>query len=274
MTEVLKENNNTESDKYVSLKEMLEHQEIKDNLTVPLGKENNNYHYIGFRDIPCLLITGETGSGKSVFIDSLIISLMIKNNPKDIKFIMMDPKKIELGYYNGLDYTAGDMISNGKESNIVLNYIKKIYDRRKELLKEKTLDEYNEVENNPKLFHLFVIVDESNDMITIDGSLDILKQMIKDCDKVGIHIIIATNSPYDRYFDKEFINQIKYKISFDLTSKAEASWIGIRGSQKLSLGEFIVKSIPQNIRLKLQTPYISDEEIMKEIEYLRNLSNR
>ena len=123
MKELLQDTYNLEDERFVSLKECLKNQKIKDNLAVPLGKSDKEYHSIDFRDIPCLLVTGETGSGKSVFLDSIIVSLLIKNTPKDINFIMIDPKKIELKYYEDLIYTASNVISNKEESKDVLKYI-------------------------------------------------------------------------------------------------------------------------------------------------------
>ena len=271
MEELLQDTYNLEDERFVSLKECLKNEKTKDNLVVPLGKSDKEYHSIDFRDIPCLLVTGETGSGKSVFLDSIIVSLLIKNTPKDINFIMIDPKKIELKYYEDLIYTASNVISNKEESKDVLKYIYLTYQRRKELLKEQNIENYNKKDENTSLYHLFVIIDESSDLMKVEGSLELLKEMTDDCDKLGIHFIIATNNPYEESFDKEWINSIKYKVTFDLTSRAEASWISIRHSQNLSTpGTAIVKSVPQNIRLKVQTPYISDEDILKVVNEKRN----
>lgn len=102
----------------------------------------------------------------------------------------------------------------------------------------------------------------------VDGVEKIIVSMINDCDMVGIHIVLATNSYTEDYFSKEFIKNIKYKITFDLVSKADASFIGIREAEDLKVpGEAIVTSKKQRLRYKIQTPYISDEDIMRVINY-------
>ena len=257
MIELLQENYNIEDEKYIPLRKMLDKQNIEDNLVVPLGidKEANN-RYIGFNDIPCLLITGETGSGKSILIDCIIISLIIKNNSNNIKFIMMDPKKIELNYYNELDYMLDKTINDKKTGAKELEKIYKEYKKRKETEKKEP--------------HIFIIIDESCDLMQEDNSLKIIKNMIEDCDKYGLHFIIATNTPYEGYFDKDLIKKIKTKITFDLTSKKEACWIGIRNSEYLHTpGEAIANE--NNKRIIIKTPYISNEDIQKVINHIKNI---
>ena len=264
MKDLLQDNYKIDDKNYISLKEMLDNLQMKSKLTVPLGKENNKYHGIDFKDIPCLLVTGETGSGKSVFLDCIIISLILSNTPQDINFIMIDPKKIELKYYEELPHTKSDIISDIKESNNILKYINLTYEKRKEKLNGKNIEKYNEEEKNSNLPHLFVIIDESNDLMKVPGNLELLRKITNDCDKVGIHFIIATNNPYENSFDKEWIDSIKYKVTFDLTSTTEANWISIRNSQNRSTpGEAIAKSVPQSKKIKIKTPYISDEDILK-----------
>ena len=260
--------------KYVCLKKMLDKQIIDDNLVVPLGvTEDMEYHYMGFDDIGCLLVTGETGSGKSIFLDCVILSLILRNDSNNIKFIMMDPKRIELSYYNKLPYIEGNMISSGKDGYKKLLEIEEEYKKRIELFKEnnvKDIESYNKLKKVKEIYHLFIVIDESCDLMKVDGSEELLASMINDCYKYGIHFIIATNSYNEEYFSKDFINNIKYKITFDLATKADANMIREKDSDKLPApGEAIATSKKQRIKYKLQTPYISDEDIMRVIKFFK-----
>lgn len=271
--DIIKGTNKLE-EKYIDLKEMLDKQTIYKDLTVPLGvTDNNEYHYVDFEDIGCLLVTGETGSGKSIFLDSIIISLVLRNKVDNIRFIMMDPKKIELSYYNDLPHIKGNMISDSNKGYKKLLDVEKEYKERKELFKNnkvKDIEHYNEINKNIKLYHLFVIIDESCDLMKVPGTEKLLTSMINDCYKYGIHFIMATNSYNEEYFSKDFINNIKYKITFDLATKADADMVREKDSDKLPTpGEALATSKKQRIKYKLQTPYISDEDIIRVINYFR-----
>ncbi len=245
--------------KCLPLRKILENNPQKGPLTVPLGEdEDKEPHYIDFSNVPCLLVTGETGSGKSVYLDCVIVSLLLQNKKEDLKFIMIDPKKIELSYYQQTSYLLGSLVSDKEESYYTLEKINNEYINRIKKLHDK----------NPKFSQLFIIIDESNDIMAMDNSLFLLKNMIRDCDKVGMHFIIATNNHLEDSFDKEFINTVKYKMTFDLIGTQVASWIGIRDSQNLSApGEAIATG--NNKRFKLQTPYIDDEDIKKVIKHIK-----
>ncbi len=247
--------------KFVCLKKMLEQEENEDKLVVPLGvSEDNKYHYMGLEDISCLFVTGETGSGKSIFLDSMIISLILKNSPTELKFIMIDPKRIELSYYNDLEYMHSNVVSEGKTSYMKMLEVRREYYKRIKLL---------EKDKNSNFNSLIIVIDEACDLMKVQGSMELLEEITSDCDKVKIHIVIATNSYSEEYFSKEFIKNLKYKITFDLVSKADATLVGTRGSQNLMIpGEAIATSKKQKIRYKLQTPYISDKDIMRVIDYV------
>lgn len=152
-----------ENSKYVCLKRMLNKQDIGNGLTVPLGiSDDMEYHYMGFEDVSCLLVTGETGSGKSIFLDSIIISLLLRNDVTDIRFIMIDPKRVELSYYGKLFYMHSDVVSDSLDSYNKLLEVEKEYKKRKSMFQDnnvKNIRGYNNLKEVEKLYHLFVIVD-------------------------------------------------------------------------------------------------------------------
>ena len=258
--------------KYVCLKKMLLEQKNNGDLVVPLGvSSDNEFHYINFDDISCLLVSGETGSGKSIFLDSIIISLVLRNGKDKIRFVMMDPKKIELSYYNSLPHMKGNVINDASSGILRLLEVKEEYNKRKKILLDEQIQNielYNKSLKSKKLYHLFVVIDESCDIMKDDRTEKILLELIEDCDMVGIHFIIATNSIWEDYFSKKFIDAIKYKVTFDMATLADALIIGDREVKDLeSPGIAIATSKKQKLKYKLQTPYISDTDIMRVVDY-------
>ena len=255
----------------VGLRRLMEIKNYPDKLVVPLGLEKGKKcRYLDFKDMDLLMVVGETGSGKSIFLDSVIISLIMKNTPDDLKLVLMDPKRVELSYYNELPHMFLDVCSSLEESTIALDKIKEeINNRKKSFDREGFEDifEYNDKVSS-KLSHIFVVIDESCELLKDGNNLDKLRDMVFGCDKYGIHFIIATNSYNMEYFSEEFMEKINYKISFDLVSKADASLVRIRDSKNLQVGEGIAVSRIDRKRFRIQTPYITDVDIKRVIDFL------
>ena len=252
---------------YFSLSKMIIKKDLSKKLTVPLGIDTNGEkYYIDMQSVPALLICGTTGSGKSVFLDNMIITLLLKNNPDELRFMFFDPKLIELGEYDGIPHL---MVDTDKEYDTdKLNFILKLLKDRKRLLNDKTILEHNKNSEN-KLSQIFIIVDESIDVMQYDGINKIINEIIDNGVSLGVHLVLATNAYIQKDFSSRMINKFPYIISYDLTDKKQSTYLNIEGSDLLEdKGSALVKC-RDNKLIKLQTPFISNKEINRVVEFIK-----
>ncbi len=239
--------------------------EYKDKpLAVPIGEMINEPVYMDFLKIPGIFIAGSTKTGKSVLIDDIIHALMYKNKPNNVMFSLIDPKKIELNEYNNLDYVIGNKsMTSFDEIFNMFDYIEKEINFRIDELnanKCKSIELYNKI-TNKHLYHIFVIIDEGNDIINIVKINNILLKILKYGKNIGIHLIYSTNSYLKDLVENDFINKFKYKISFDLASMEQEKLINIKNSCWLKgNGDGIIKSLREG-PYNFQALYSPDSEI-------------
>ena len=246
---------------------MIFKKDLSKKLTVPLGIDTNGEkYYIDMQSVPALLICGTTGSGKSVFLDNMIITLLLKNNPGELRFMFFHPKLIELGEYDGIPHL---MVDTDKEYDTdKLNFILKLLKDRKRLLNDKTILEHNKNSEN-KLSQIFIIVDESIDVMQYDGINKIINEIIDNGVSLGVHLVLATNAYIQKDFSSRMINKFPYIISYDLTDKKQSTYLNIEGSDLLEdKGSALVKC-RDNKLIKLQTPFISNKEINRVVEFIK-----
>ena len=252
---------------YFSLSKMIFKKDLSKKLTVPLGIDTyGEKYYIDMQSVPALLTCGTTGSGKSVFLDNMIITLLLKNNPDELRFMFFDPKLIELGEYDGIPHL---MVDTDKEYDTdKLNFILKLLKDRKRLLNDKTILEHNKNSEN-KLSQIFIIVDESIDVMQYDGINKIINEIIDNGVSLGVHLVLATNAYIQKDFSSRMINKFPYIISYDLTDKKQSTYLNIEGSDLLEdKGSALVKC-RDNKLIKLQTPFISNKEINRVVEFIK-----
>lgn len=255
---------------YFSLSKMIFKKDLSKKLTVPLGiDDSNEKYYIDMESVPFLLICGTTGSGKSVFLDNLIVTLLLKNNPDELRFMFFDPKLIELGEYDGIPHL---MVDTDKEYDTdKLNFILKLIKDRKRMLNNTTILEHNK-NNEIKLSQIFIIVDESIDVMKYDNINKIINEIIDNGVSLGIHLIIATNSYVKKDFKSRMINKIPYIISYGLTDEKAATYLNIEGSDLLEEKGSVLVRCRDNELVKLQTPYISTEEIKRVVDFINTIN--
>lgn len=258
--------------KEYSIKELCDMQYKDKKLVVPLGYVNKKKMvYINLKEMSGLFIAGATGTGKSIFIDDIVVSLMYKNKPSEVRFIMLDPKVIELGEYDGISYLIGKKSQSNKEKGykFLIDLLKLLEFRIQVLMRthHKTISGYNREEKD-KWPHIFLVIDEGSEIIKMKDSFTVFSKILEFGECAGIHLIYATNSYLKDYKNSKFLDKFKYRMTFDLASLEQAEFIDIDGSSWLKGEGHAAIKTPNGKICKFHAPYISDDEIEKIV--LRN----
>ncbi len=244
-------------------------------LPIALGKSISGIPIIGdLSSMPHLLIAGTTGSGKSVCINTIILSLLYKHSPDKCKFILIDPKMLELSTYEGIPHLLCPVITEAKKAASVLGWVvKEMENRYKLMTKEgvRNIDGYNSKHSLP-MPYIVVIVDEMSDLMLVAGKeienyIQKLSQMAR---AAGIHIIMATQRPSVDVITGTIKANFPTRISFQVTSKIDSRTIlGEQGAEQLlGKGDMLYMSSANKI-IRIHAPYVSEVEIEKINNYLR-----
>lgn len=251
--------------------------EIK--LPIALGKSISGSPLIGdLSSMPHLLVAGTTGSGKSVCINSIILSLLYKHPPEKCNFILIDPKMLELSTYEGIPHLLCPVITNAKKATAALGWTVKEMENRYRLMTSvgvKNIDGYN-AKNKKHMPYIVLIVDEMSDLMLIAGKeienyIQKLSQMAR---AAGIHIIMATQRPSVDVITGTIKANFPTRISFQVSSKIDSRTIlGEQGAEQLlGKGDMLFMSSANRI-VRIHGPYVSESEIEKVNSYLRSQGN-
>ena len=251
---------------------------LKKNIKLPiaLGKSISGLPITGdLSSMPHLLIAGTTGSGKSVCINTIIISLLYKHTPEKCKFILIDPKMLELSTYEGIPHLLCPVITEAKRAASVLGWVVKEMESRYRLMTKvgvRNIDGYNE-KHKLAMPYIVVIVDEMSDLMLVAGKeienyIQKLSQMAR---AAGIHIIMATQRPSVDVITGTIKANFPTRISFQVTSKIDSRTIlGEQGAEQLlGKGDMLYMSSANKI-IRIHAPYVSENEIDKINNFLRN----
>ena len=241
-----------------------------------MGKNISGVPIIGdLSSMPHLLIAGTTGSGKSVCINTIILSLLFKHTPDRCKFILIDPKMLELSTYEGVPHLLCPVITEAKKAASVLGWVVKEMESRYRLMTKvgvRNIDGYNE-KHKVKMPYIVVIVDEMSDLMLVAGKeienyIQKLSQMAR---AAGIHIIMATQRPSVDVITGTIKANFPTRISFQVTSKIDSRTIlGEQGAEQLlGKGDMLYMSSANRIT-RIHAPYVSEIEIDKINNFLRN----
>ena len=249
----------------------------KDNkLPIALGKSISGTPVVGdLASMPHLLIAGTTGSGKSVCINTIILSLLYRHTPDKCKFILIDPKMLELSTYEGIPHLLCPVITEAKKAASVLGWVvKEMENRYKLMTKEgvRNIDGYNS-KHTLAMPYIVVVVDEMSDLMLVAGKeienyIQKLSQMAR---AAGIHIIMATQRPSVDVITGTIKANFPTRISFQVTSKIDSRTIlGEQGAEQLlGKGDMLYMSSANRI-VRIHAPFVSEIEIEKINNYLRN----
>ena len=262
----------------VVLREIISNEKFKSKeikLPLALGKNISGVPVIGdLTSMPHLLIAGTTGSGKSVCINTIIVSLLYKLNPDLCKFILIDPKMLELSSYEGIPHLLCPVITDAKKATSALNWtVREMNNRYKLMSKEgvRNIDGYN-AKHKLKMPYIVVVVDEMSDLMLVAGKeienyIQKLSQMAR---AAGIHIIMATQRPSVDVITGTIKANFPTRVSFQVSSKIDSRTIlGEQGAEQLlGKGDMLFMSSANRI-FRIHGPYVSEKEIEKITSILR-----
>tara|TARA_B100001093_G_scaffold310666_1_gene296444 strand:+ start:18 stop:2108 length:2091 start_codon:yes stop_codon:yes gene_type:complete len=263
----------------VYLSEILENNDFKKKeikLPIALGKNISGKSIVGdLASMPHLLIAGTTGSGKSVCINTIILSLLYRHTPEKCKFILIDPKMLELSAYEGIPHLLCPVITEAKKATSVLGWVVKEMESRYRLMTKegvRNIDGYN-LKHKIPMPYIVVVVDEMSDLMLVAGKeienyIQKLSQMAR---AAGIHIIMATQRPSVDVITGTIKANFPTRISFQVTSKIDSRTIlGEQGAEQLlGKGDMLYMSSANRI-LRIHAPFVSDNEIEKINNFLRS----
>jgi len=273
----------------VSVREILEAvpKNMEDSkLLVTLGKDiMGKPIFCEINKTPHLLVAGSTGSGKSVCINSMLVSILMRAKPEEVKLVLVDPKKVELSMYNGVPHLLTPVVTDPRKANLVLKKIVAEMDRRYDLFeqsgtkniagyntyiekKNKSKDEYGKTS---KLPYIVVIIDELADLMLVaakevEDSIMRITQMAR---AAGIHLIVATQRPSTDVITGVVKANIPSRISFAVSSSIDSRTIlDMTGAEKLlGKGDMLFRPQGENIPLRVQGTFLSDDEIKSVVDF-------
>lgn len=226
--------------------------------------------------MPHLLVAGATGSGKSIMIHSIIVSLLYRNSPSTLKLILIDPKRVELSLYNDLPHLATPVITENKKAINSLRWAITEMDRRYDILLEaskRDITSYNESHKEDPIAYLVIVIDELADLMTsygreVEGSIVRLAQMAR---ATGIHLILSTQRPSVEIITGLIKANITSRIALQVASQIDSRTIlDTGGAEKLlGGGDLLFVSSETSKPKRIQGGYISEDEVAKIVEFIK-----
>ena len=270
----------------VALRDVIESDEFKNapsKLSVALGMDITGKAIIGdIAKMPHVLIAGATGSGKSVCINSIITSILYKADPNEVKLMMVDPKVVELGVYNGIPHLLVPVVTDPKKASGALGWAVSEMTRRYNLFAEngvRDLAGYNEVlelDGEDKLPQIVIIIDELSDLMMvapkeIEDSICRLAQMAR---AAGMHLIIATQRPSVNVITGVIKANIPSRIAFAVSSHIDSRTIlDSAGAEKLlGKGDMLFMPMGASKPTRIQGAFVSDKEVERIVEFIKDTS--
>ena len=273
----------------VSVREVLERipSNMKESkLAVTLGRDiMGNPQYCEINKTPHLLVAGSTGSGKSVCINSIIVSILMRTRPDEVKLVLVDPKKVELSMYNGVPHLLAPVVTDPRKANIALKKMVTEMERRYDLFensKTKNIAGYNayidkqneklpEGEKLNKLPFIVIIIDELADLMLVAAKevQDSIMRITQMARAAGIHLIVATQRPSTDVITGVVKANIPSRIAFAVSSGIDSRTIldSVGAEKLLGKGDMLFLPQGENTPIRIQGTFVSDDEIKNVVNY-------
>lgn len=254
-------------------------------LTLALGKDiAGNSQIADLTRMPHLLIAGSTGSGKSVCINSIIISMLYKSSPEDVKLIMIDPKVVELAEYNGIPHLLMPVVTEPRKAAGALGSAVAEMEKRYRLFAENNVREiksYNKLaeqsEELEKMPYIAIIIDELADLMMVAGKEveDYICRIAQKARAAGMHLIVATQRPSVDVITGLIKANIPSRIAFAVSSQIDSRTIlDAGGAEKLlGMGDMLFMPVGSNKPVRIQGTYVKDEEISGILDFIKKHGN-
>lgn len=268
----------------VFLKEVIESKEFKDNtskLAFSLGKDISGQNMVAdIGKMPHLLVAGATGSGKSVCINSIIVSLLYKANPNEVKLLMVDPKVVELGIYNGIPHLLIPVVTDAKKAAGALNWAVQEMVNRYKLFADKGVRDikgYNAIakpnEGEEPLPQIVIIIDELADLMMVapNDVEDAICRLAQMARAAGMHLVIATQRPSVDVITGVIKANIPSRIAFAVSSQVDSRTIlDMAGAEKLlGKGDMLFYPVGEPKPIRVKGTFVSDKEVESVVEYIK-----
>lgn len=250
-------------------------------IKIAMGKSFDGQPYVAnLAKMPHLLVAGATGTGKSVFLNSVIISILYKYSPEDVRIVMIDPKRVEMSIYKGLpNLLVKEPVKESRHAANALKWLTEEMDRRYSFFEQvgcRDIDQYNDVfrdkATEPKMPKIVLIIDEMADLMVksknnnVEENIVRLAQLARAC---GIHMIIATQRPTAQVITGLIKTNILHRVAFTVKSNLDSRVIMDDGGAEDLLGNGdMLYSFPANI-LRLQGAFVDIQEIKNIVDYIK-----
>jgi S-DNA-T family DNA segregation ATPase FtsK/SpoIIIE len=250
------------------------------NLTIILGRDVAGVPvFADISKMPHLLIAGSTGTGKTICLNNIILNLLYQNGPENLRFILIDPKRVEFSVYKGLPHLLCPIIFNGQKTVNALKWLIGEMERRFDVLSEsktRNIENYNQImqnKGNSTLPYIILIIDELADLMAakgreVEAGIVRLAQMAR---AVGIHLIVATQRPSVEVITGLIKANITSRITFQVASQVDSRTVlDMAGAEKLlGLGDLLFLSAETHKPKRIQCPYVSEKEVKKVMDYFK-----
>jgi len=272
----------------VFLREVLDSKEFKENdskLAFALGKDISGKNMVAdIAKMPHLLVAGATGSGKSVCINSIIISLLYKASPKDVKLLMVDPKVVELGIYNGIPHLLIPVVTDPKKAAGALNWAVQEMVNRYKLFADRGVRDlrgYNallaEKGEEELLPQIVIIIDELADLMMVapNDVEDAICRLAQMARAAGMHLVIATQRPSVDVITGVIKANIPSRIAFSVSSQVDSrTIIDMAGAEKLlGKGDMLFYPVGEPKPIRVKGTFVSDKEVERVVEFIKSQGN-